>query len=321
MIPFAGSTGTAMIQLDHVTKLYGSVIGVNDITLSLPPGAYGLLGPNGSGKSTLLSLITGQLRPTLGKVRTLGGRPWNNTRLLRRIGVCPEQDLLYSNVTGLDWVSYLLKLHGLGRREAGRRARQALEQVGLGGAMRQPIGGYSRGMRQRTKLAQVFAHDPELLLLDEPFNGLDPVGRHQMTVLLREWIEAGKGVLLASHILHEVEAITHSFLLICGGRLLASGLAEEVHALLADVPNEIRIRSSDAPQLARRLLETDAVQSLRFVEDGRTLLLATRSPATIYHRLPEWIAGTDIRIEEFRSTDDSLQALFESLLRIHRGRS
>jgi len=310
-----------MIQLDHVTKLYGSVIGVNDITLSLPPGAYGLLGPNGSGKSTLLNLITGQLHPTLGRVRTLDCRPWNNARLFRRIGLCPEQDLLYTNVTGMDWVSYLLKLHGFGYREADRRAREALELVGLGGAMRQFIGGYSRGMRQRAKLAQVLAHDPELLVLDEPFNGLDPVGRHQMTELLRERIAAGKGVLLASHILHEVEAITHWFLLICGGRLLASGLAEEVHALLADVPSEIRIRCGDAPQLARRLLETDAVQSLRLMDDGRSLVVATRSAATIYSRLPEWIAGTDIRIEEFRSTDDSLQALFDSLLRIHRGRS
>lgn len=310
-----------MIDLQHVTKLYGPVIGVNDVTLSLPAGAYGLLGPNGSGKSTLLNLITGQLRTTLGMVRTLDHRPWNNTKLLRRIGVCHEQDLLYANVTGLDWVSYLLKLHGFGRRAARRRAEQALEQVGLADAMRRPIGGYSRGMRQRTKLAQVFAHDPELLILDEPFSGLDPVGRHQMIVLLREMIEAGKGVLLASHILHEVEAITQSFLLICGGRLLASGSAEEVHALLADVPNEIRIRCNDARQLARLLLEVDAVESLRLDDDGRSLVLATGSPATIYNRLPEWIAGTDIHIEELRSADESLQALFQSLLRIHRGRS
>ncbi len=309
-----------MIELQHATKLYGSVIGVNDLTVSLPTGAYGLLGPNGSGKSTLLNLITGQLRPTLGKVRTLDYRPWNNTELLRCVGVCPEQDLLYTNVSGLDWVSYLLKLHGFGRREAGRRAREALQQVGLGSAMRKPIGGYSRGMRQRTKLAQVFAHDPQLLILDEPFNGLDPLGRHKMTVLLRELIEAGKGVLLASHILHEVEAITQSFLLICGGRLLASGSAEEVHALLADVPSEIRIRCNDAPQLARRLLETDVVQALRLADDGRTLVVDSSSPGEIYNRLPEWIAGTDIRIQELRSADESLQALFESLLRIHRGR-
>ena len=310
-----------MIRLEHVTKLYGSVIGVNDISLSLPQGAYGLLGPNGSGKSTLLNLITGQLRPTLGTVRALDCRPWNNTDLFRRIGVCPEQQVVYPNVTGLDWVHYLLKLHGFSSREATKRAEQALDQVGLADAMRRPMGGYSRGMRQRAKLAQAMAHDPELLILDEPFGGLDPVGRHNMTQRLQEWIAAGKGLLLASHILYEVEAITQSFLLICGGRLLASGSAEEVHALLADVPNEIRIRCNDTAQLARRLLDSDTVESLRFTDDGRGLVLATRSPATVYNRLAQWIAGTEIRIDELRSTDDSLQALFDSLLRIHRGRS
>jgi ABC-2 type transport system ATP-binding protein len=279
------------------------------------------LGPNGSGKSTLLNLITGQLRPTLGSVAALGLRPWNNRELFRRIGVCPEPDLTYTNVTGLDWVSYLMRLHGFARREAARRAESALEMVGLAGAMRRPIGGYSRGMRQRAKLAQAFAHDPELLILDEPFNGLDPIGRHQITELLRQWIKSGKGLLLASHILHEVEAITQSFLLICGGRLLASGTASEVHAMLADVPNEIYIRSTDAQRLARRLLETDVVQSIRFTDESQGLLLATRSPATVYSRLPEWIAEADVRVDELRSTDDSLHALFDSLLRIHRGRS
>ena len=311
----------AMIELQHVTKLYGTVIGVNDVSLSLGRGAFGLLGPNGSGKSTLLNLITGQLRPTLGSVRALGLRPWNNSGLFRRLGVCGEQDVMAGNTSGLDWVCYLLRLHGFRRREAARRAAESLDQVGLGQAMRRPIGGYSRGMRQRTKLAQALAHDPELLILDEPFNGLDPIGRHQMTQLLREWIAAGKGLLLASHILHEVEAITHSFLLICGGRLLASGSAEEVHALLADVPNEIRIRANNAVELARRLLETDAVEAVRFSDDGHGLTVATRSPAAIYRRLPELIAGTDLRINELRCTDDSLQALFDSLLRIHRGRS
>lgn len=310
-----------MIELEHVTKLYGPVIGVNDVTLSLPPGAYGLLGPNGAGKSTLLNLITGQLRPTLGSVRALDHRPWNNTELFRRIGVCPEQEVMYPNVTGLDWVRYLLKLYGFGSQEATRRAESALEQMGLADSMRRTMGGYSRGMRQRTKLAQAIAHDPELLILDEPFGGLDPVGRHKMTQRLRQWIAGGKGLLLASHILHEVEAITHSFLLICGGRLLASGSAEEVHALLADVPNEIGIRCDDPSRLAQRLLQTDAVQAVRLTDDGQGLVLATRSPTTVYNSLPEWIAGSGVRIHELRSTDDSLQALFDSLLRIHRGRS
>lgn len=309
----------AMIQLDHVTKLYGPVIGVNDVTLTLERRAYGLLGPNGSGKSTLLNLITGQLRPTLGGVQVLGEQPRNNRAVYRRLGVCPEQDVLYGNVTGFEWVRYLLELHGLGRRQSGVRAGEALAQVGMERAMHRQIGGYSQGMRQRTKLAQALAHAPELLILDEPFNGLDPVGRHDMTVVLRDWVQAGKGLLMASHILHEVEAITHSFLLICGGRLLASGSAEEVRALLADIPAEISIRCDEAGQLAAKLLAAGAAEMVRLSDEGRSLLVATRNPASLCARLPEWIRGTNIRIHELRSADESLQTLFGYLLRIHRG--
>ncbi len=173
-------------------------------------------------------------------------------------------------------------------------------------------------MRQRTKLAQALAHDPEILVLDEPLNGLDPIGRHEMTELLKSWIGSGRGLLLASHILHEVEAITQSFLLICGGRLLASGSAEEVHALLADVPNQIHIQCDGAAELAQRLVAAGAVESVRLV-DGGGLVVGTRSPGNLYARLPEWVHGTAIRIHQLRSTDDSLGALFASLLRIHRG--
>jgi len=308
-----------MIALEHVTKLYGSVIGVNDITLSLPRGAYGLIGPNGSGKTTLLSLVTGQLWPTLGKVRVFDAGPCNNAAVLRRLGVCPEHDVLYPDVTGLEWVTYLMRLQGFGRREARSRAEQALDLVRMTHAMRRRMGGYSRGMRQRTKLAQALAHEPELLVLDEPLNGLDPVGRHEVTSLLVDWIRRGRGLLLASHMLHEVEAITQSFLLICGGRLLASGSAEEVHTLLAEIPNEIRIRTSDAPGLARRLVDERAVESVRFADGGETLVLSTRNPTTIYSRLPQWIEGTGIQVRELRSSDESLQALFNALMRIHRG--
>jgi ABC-2 type transport system ATP-binding protein len=310
-----------MIQLNHVTKLYGSVIGANDVTLSLGPGAHGLLGPNGSGKTTLLNLICGQLRPTLGSVRVRGQSPWNNPALFRDVGVCPEQDVLYPNVTGYVWVRYLLELNGMGRREAGLRAKESLDRVGIADAMHRKIGGYSRGMRQRAKLAQALAHEPDLLILDEPLNGLDPVARHQITEILREWIRRGKSLVMASHILHEVEAITRSFLLICGSRLLASGPADEMHALLADVPSEIRIRSAGASRLARRLVEEEDVEAIRFIENGDVLAVSTRSPARIYAGLPDWIDETGIRVDEMQSTDESLQSLFHSLLRIHKGMS
>jgi ABC-2 type transport system ATP-binding protein len=308
-----------MIQLQNVTKLYGRVIGVNDITLSLDAGAYGLLGPNGSGKSTLLNLITGQLKPTIGSVKVLGRSPRNNADLCRRIGYCPGSEGLYAAVSGYEWVRYLLQLQGLSSAQAKKAAEKSLEMVGMREAMHRPIASYSRGMRQRTKLAQAVAHEPEFLILDEPFNGLDPVARHEMTVTLHGWIEQGRSLLLASHILHEVESITRSFLLICGGRLLASGTAEEVHEMLVDLPIEVTIRCNDPNQLATLLLQQSVTDSLKI--DGDLITAATRKTSQLIGGLPEWIASTNIEISEIRSDDESLGELFTSLLRIHRGES
>lgn len=309
-----------MIELEHVTKLYGSVIGVNDVSFSLAGPAYGLLGPNGSGKSTLLNLLTGQLRPTLGTVRVLGCDPARGGDFLRRIGYCPEHDGMYPNVTGFDWVRFLLQLHGYRRREAADRAEDTLERLGMADAMHRAMGTYSRGMRQRAKLAQAIAHQPELLVLDEPLNGLDPVGRHEITVFLKDWVRSGRRLVLASHILHEVEAVTQSFLLICHGRLLASGSSEEVHALLADLPTEIHLRCDRPQPLVRRLIDEAAVESVRFLGDSE-VIIGTRSPATIYAGLPGWASTAGVHIEQMRSTDDSLQDLFATLMRLHRGLS
>ena len=306
-----------MIQFDHVTKLYGTVIGVNDVTLILEPGAYGLLGPNGSGKSTLLNLITGQLAPTMGSLRVLGGRPRNRPELCRRIGYCPGSAGLYSDVSGFEWVQYLLKLQGMRSVDATRAAEETLVTVGMFDAMHRPIASYSRGMRQRVKLAQALAHEPELLILDEPFNGLDPVARHKMTLLLRDWIARGKSLLLASHILYEVEAITQSFLLICGGRLLASGTAKEVRQMLANLPNEITLRTSDPHRLASLLAENHLADSLKITDHHVTV--STRHPGQIYSMLPAWAEDADLEILEMHSADESLQALFNSLMKIHRG--
>ena len=234
-----------MIELRNVTKLYGSVIGVNDLTFAIGPGAYGLIGPNGSGKTTFINLLTGQLRPTLGRVQVLDVDPWKRRDVLRRIGLCPATDVLYPNVSAREWVAYLVRLHGFSRRAARVRAEEALEQTGMAAAMHRPLGSYSLGMRQRAKIAQAIAHDPDLLILDEPYNGLDPVGRYDMTRLLRGWADRGKSVLFASHVLHEIEAITPSFLLIYGGRLLASGSAGEIETLLADAPQQVVVTGQD----------------------------------------------------------------------------
>jgi ABC-2 type transport system ATP-binding protein len=173
-------------------------------------------------------------------------------------------------------------------------------------------------MRQRTKLAQAMAHDPELLVLDEPFGGVDPIGRRQVIDLLKGRIRAGKGLVMASHLLHEVEAVTRSFLLICGGRLLASGTAEEVHSLLEDLPKDIQIRCPEPVKLARQLVREEGVDAVRFV-GKEELLVSTRSPATVYSRLPQLVNDAATQIEEVCSTESSLQALFDTLLKIHRG--
>ena len=295
-----------MIQLQNVTKLYGTVIGVNDITLSLKPGAYGLVGPNGSGKTTLLNLITGQLRPTIGQVNVMGASPWRQDGLLRAIGLCPAVDVLYPNVSAVEWVSYLVELYGFGRHEARLRAADSLRRFGMGDSMHLAMGTYC-------------AHDPSLLILDEPFNGLDPIGRHEMTEVLKKWVRDGKSLILSSHILHEVEAVSPSFLLIRGGRVLASGPPEEIHALLADVPNEIHIRCDQTTVLGRQFVESGLVEWLRFVDDGQAIQLATRNPMAIFEQLPAWLATLGVRVHEMRSADDSLQRLFTSLMRMHRG--
>ncbi len=306
-----------MIQLTSVTKLYGTVIGVNDMTLDLSAGAYGLLGPNGSGKTTLLSLLTGQLVPTIGRIRVLGESPRNNAELFRRLGYCPGSEGLYANVSAIEWVQYLCQLQGLNSSDARRAAEAALATVGMTAAMHRPIATYSRGMRQRVKLAQAIAHDPELLILDEPFNGLDPIGRREMGELLKNWIANGKNLLLASHLLYEVETITDRFLLINGGRLLASGTAAEVQALLVDAPNEITLRTTELHRLASLLVEREITDSLRIADHA--VVLSTRHPGQLYEQLPQWLSESQIAVTEMHSADESLQALFNSLLKIHRG--
>ncbi len=259
----------------------------------------------------------GQLRPTIGSVKVFGHSPQNNHQLFRRLGYCPSTEGLYADISAWEWVQYLQRLQGKSRGEAAQAAEKALAFVGMSYAMHRPIAGYSRGMRQRTKLAQALAHDPDFLILDEPFNGLDPIARHEMTVALRSFVEQGKSLLLASHVLHDVESITRSFLLICGGRLLASGTAEEVQELLVDVPNELTIRTQQAQQLAGLMVEHNLADAVRF--EAGAICVSTRHPGQLLAALPGWVEQEALEISEIRSADESLQELFSSLLKIHRG--
>jgi ABC-2 type transport system ATP-binding protein len=310
-----------MIELRNVSKLYGNVIGVNDLTVSLPAGAYGLVGPNGSGKTTFINLLTGQLRPTLGGLRVFDVNPWSERRLLKQIGLCPATDVLYPNVSAREWVTYQVRLHGFSPQESEELALRALQQVDMLDAMDRQMGTYSLGMRQRSKIAQAIAHRPKLLILDEPYNGLDPVGRFEMTQLLKDWAAEGNSLLFASHVLHEIEAITSSFLLIFGGRLLASGTAAEIEGILADTPQEVSLVGPDVARLIHRLAEVPWVDSLSLTADRTELTVALRDPAAMYDRLATWIDQDRLQIERFETAAGNLTALFESLLRRHRGES
>lgn len=308
-----------LLELDHVSRFYKTVIGVGDLNLKLPSGAYGLIGPNGSGKTTFINLMTGLLFPSLGRVRVLGQNPARQRGVLAQIGLCPASDILYPNISGLRWVEYMTGLHGFPRSEALRRATDSLQRVGMGDNMHRPIGSYSLGMRQRTKLAQAIAHDPHLLILDEPFNGLDPIGRHELSETLRDWITQGRSLILASHILHEVEAITSSFLLIHGGRILASGDAREVRSMLSGFPTDVELQGSGLTHLAQACSGQAWLRGLTFSEDRQRLTISVTDRAQFLAWLAHAACEPGVNLSAMDSPDGSLEGAFELLLRAHRG--
>jgi ABC-2 type transport system ATP-binding protein len=304
----------AIIATEHLSKWYGQVSGLNDVTVIVPPGITGLLGPNGAGKSTFMKLVTGQLRPSAGTVRIFGEPIWGNPALYFRLGFCPEQDAFYERMTGLEWVTALVRLHGMTEEAAIAAARRALETVDLLDAADRKIGAYSKGMRQRVKLAQAIAHDPELLILDEPLSGMDPIMRRRTIRVIKDWGRSGKSVLVSSHILHEIEAMTSNILLINNGRILAEGNVYQIRALIDEHPHTVSIRAADPRALARRLLIEDDIASLRF-EPG-AVVVETPRPDAFYARLTGLAAsGEGGVIEEVTSPDDNLQAVFKYLVK------
>jgi ABC-2 type transport system ATP-binding protein len=303
-----------IVTAAHLSKWYGQVIGLNDVTLTVPAGITGLLGPNGAGKSTFLKLITGQLKPSKGDVTVLGEPIWGNPALYCRLGFCPEQDAFYERMTGLEWVSALVRLNGVGERDALEMARRALENVDLIDAAGKKIGAYSKGMRQRVKLAQALAHDPDLLILDEPLGGMDPIARRKTIRLIKEWGRAGKSVIVSSHILHEIESMTANILLINQGRILAEGNVHQIRDLIDEHPHTVYIRADQTRRLAREFLAGDDVLSLRFEEDA--VVVQTAKPDIFYARLTALAASGELgAIHEVTSPDDNLQAVFQYLVK------
>jgi ABC-2 type transport system ATP-binding protein len=313
--PLAGSREmTPVVEFHQLSKWYGIVIGVNKLTLTIEPGVTGLLGPNGAGKSTLLQLATGQLRPSQGSVRVLGRETWNNSSLNRLIGLCPEQDAFYEWMTGDDFITTCARLSGLGRRQAHDAAARAIASVGMTSAKDRAIRGYSRGMRQRIKMAQALVHDPEVLFLDEPFTGTDPLARRDLMDIVGRLGAEGKTVIVSSHVLHEVQSLTPNIVLLNHGRLVAEGHVREIRDLIDDQPHHIVLVCDDLRGLASRLVGWPDVEGVRLLPEGRGVVAETRAPDAFYSRLPALSLEDGLAIRAVYSDDDNLEAVFDYLV-------
>jgi len=308
------ASGTTIVEFVGASKWYGNVIGLNKLTLRIPTGVTGLLGPNGAGKSTLLQLATGQLRPSQGVVRVLGHRAWNNPALNRHLGLCPEQDAFYEWMTGRQFLRTCALLGGLGRPAAEEATARVLEVVGMTRHADRAVRGYSKGMRQRTKLAQFLVHDPAVLFLDEPLTGTDPVARRDLIEVINHLGSLGKSVIFSSHVLHEVQAVTPRIVLLNRGRLVAEGHVRQIRDLIDTHPHRIVLRSEDDRVLAARLVRFEDVVGVELGRTGGGILVETNAPVAFYGRLADIALEDGTAIHEVYSDDDNLEAVFRYLV-------
>jgi ABC-2 type transport system ATP-binding protein len=306
------ATAGPVLEFTRASRWYGAVIALNDVTTQIPPGVTGLLGPNGAGKSTFLKLAAGQLQPSQGEVKLLGLPAWGSPEVFHRVGLCPEADAFWENLTGLAFLTTLLRLTGYDEPECRRRAEDALHQVALLDAKDRKIGGYSRGMRQRIKLAQAIAHDPEVLLLDEPVTGMDPVNRRRVIDLVKRLGREGKTVVVSSHILYEVEAMTKRVLLVHNGRILAEGDVREIRDLLDEHPHTVALRAREPRRLASAVVGWPSVLSVRIDPEGGWLTVETSRPDEFYGGLHA--AALESGVVEMHSPDENLESVFRYLV-------
>jgi ABC-2 type transport system ATP-binding protein len=304
---------TPAVVIDKCSKWYGQVIGLNEVSLAIDGGVTGILGPNGAGKSTLFKLLMGRLKPSSGNVRLFGVDPWESTAPYRRVGYVAETEKLYDWMTGHDFVSTLARLHGMTREEASDRASHVLEFVGLADVQNKEIGKYSKGMRQRVKIAHALVHDPDLIILDEPLHGCDPIARTSIMSVIRELGTQGKTVLVSSHILDEIERITEQIVILHNGRLLALGNLHAIRDLLDKHPHRILIRTENPRKLAEYFVPEDPVYGVRFAEEG-ALEILTNDLSAAHSVLPRVIVESGLKITSIENPDDNLEALLGYLV-------
>ncbi|MAZ23851.1 MAG: ABC transporter ATP-binding protein [Candidatus Thermoplasmatota archaeon] len=307
------SSENPAVVMESVSKWYGEVIGVNDVSLAIDGGVTGVLGPNGAGKSTMFKLLLGRLKPNQGSVRLFGTDPWESTAPFRRVGYVSETEPLYEWMTGLDFVSTMARLHGMTREEATDRAEHVLDFVGLSDVQHKEVGKYSKGMRQRVKIAHALVHDPDLIILDEPLHGCDPLARTSIMSVIRELGNRGKTVIVSSHILEEIERITEQIVILHNGRLLALGNLHAIRGLLDKHPHRILIETESPRELAEAFISREPVYGVRFPDQG-FLEIQTSNLSAAHSILPQVIVESGIKVRSVENPDDNLESLLGYLV-------
>jgi ABC-2 type transport system ATP-binding protein len=301
------------IVFEDVSKFYGEILGVNRVNLSIPPGVTSLVGPNGSGKTTLMNLMTGLVHPTRGSIQVLGLRPNEPEKLFKILGYSTQFDSFPKGMSGVQFVCSYLRVAGMDSQTAEQLAWRAIERVNLVEAAHRNVAGYSKGMRQRIRLAQALCHNPRVLVLDEPLNGLDPLARAEMIALFRAVAEEGCYVIISSHILHEVDAISDQVVLLSNGYVVAEGQIRDVRSEIREHPAQILIRCDRPRDLAAKMMESEHVIEVRIHNDERGLLIKTRDADRFYLTLNH-IALNGVEIESVAPADDDVNSVYEYLI-------
>ena len=302
---------TDVVVAERCSKWYGNVLGVSDVTWRLTGGIVGLLGPNGAGKSTLIKMMAGLLRPSRGSLAIYGGDPFRDPGVRRRIGYAPEHDQTWDELSALELVRAMARLAGVPAPRAREAAEDALARVGMSGAMHRRVRGFSKGMRQRTKLATAIVHAPDFVLLDEPLTGVDPVARIDIIDRIKQLAAAGVTVVVSSHVLYEIEALTSDIVVIYRGQVLAEGNVYEIRRLIDRHPHRIRVDCDRPRAIAQALASEDHVARLSF-ERG-AVLIETRDPDRCYDQIAEALLAADVAVSELSSPDNNLGAVFRYL--------
>jgi ABC-2 type transport system ATP-binding protein len=303
-----------LIIFDDVSKFYGEILGVNRVNLQIAPGITSLVGPNGAGKSTLMNLMTGLLRPTKGKITLLGIPTDQPERLFRKVGYCTQFDSFPRGVTGREFIVSFLQVHGYNRKSANNMASLALERVNLVEAGNRKVAGYSKGMRQRIRLAQSIAHQPDVLILDEPLNGLDPMVRSETIALFRQLAADGLHLILSSHILHEIDMMSDQVVLLNNGYVVAEGDIHGVRDEMEEHPMQILIRCDNPAKLAAHVFSQDQVVEARVHKDRGGLFVKTRDADRFYLLLNDVVASGEVNVESVAPVDDDLSAVYQYLI-------